>query len=174
MLVIVSGLQGTGKTAVAKRIAAKLHAALLRTDVLRKTLVDIPQYTEEEKQRVYDEMFSRAQKLLHENRDVVLDATFIKQRNRDQAKKIAEQARTDFKIVEIICPEDIIRNRIAGRMQDESEAGFEQYLKNKRLFEQIMQEHIIIDNSGTLDDIDAQLENTFEVYATEPVGGDRF
>lgn len=158
-MIIVCGLQGTGKTTVAKRIAAKIGAVSLRTDAIRKELKEVPQYTEQEMQDVYDEMFSRAQKLLLKNRNVILDATFTKKRNRDQAKKIAEEAKTDFKIVKVVCSrDDIIRKRIRERSGDASEAGVEIFERNKSLFEPIVEEHIVIDNSGTLEDIDEQLE----------------
>jgi len=36
MLIIVCGLPGTGKTSLARKIAEKIYAVLLRTDVVRK------------------------------------------------------------------------------------------------------------------------------------------
>ena len=53
-LIIVCGLQGTGKTTVAKKIAEKINAVILRSDVLRMEILKDPKYTEEEKQKIYD------------------------------------------------------------------------------------------------------------------------
>jgi len=106
-------------------------------------------------------MLSRARKFLQENKNVILDATFAKKENRDKAKKIAEGVNADFKIVEVVCSEDAVKMRIDERDKDESDARFEHYLKHKKLFEPITEEHIIIDNSGTFEDTDKQLIKYF-------------
>jgi predicted kinase len=64
MLFVVCGLQGTGKTAVSRLISWKTGAVLLRTDVIRRELFEKPTYSEEEKNRVYEEMFARDQELM--------------------------------------------------------------------------------------------------------------
>jgi len=127
---------------------------LLRTDVIRKEIIEKPTYSEVEKQKIYDEMFSRAKVLVEKGRDVILDATFAKKENRDKAKKITK----NFRIVEIICPENIVKERIEKRFEDESEAKFEHYLKYKQFFEPIEDQHIVIDTSK---DINNQLEKFF-------------
>jgi predicted kinase len=157
MLIIVCGLQGTGKTTVAKRIAEKINAILLRTDVLRKELVQVPQYTKEEKRRVYDEMFARAKSLLQNDVGVVLDANFSEQSYRNQARELAQKTHTEFKIVEVDTPEKIVKTRLENRFGDESEAGYREYLRNRDLFEPITEDHILIDNSGALNDTDLQI-----------------
>jgi len=154
MLIIVCGLQGTGKTSVAKKIASKIDGILLRTDVIRKEIIKKPTYSEEEKQSVYDEMFSRAKELIEGGKDVILDSTFAKKENRDKAQEITK----DFRIVETICPENIVKERIEKRFEDESEAKFEHYLKYKQFFDSIKEKHSIIDTSK---DIDEQLEKFF-------------
>lgn len=154
MLVIVCGLQGTGKTTVAEKIAGKINGVLLRTDVIRKEILKNPIYSEEERQEIYDEMFLRTKDLLKENEYVILDAVFAKKENRKKAKKISK----DFKIIETICPEKIVKERMKNRFEDESEARFEHYLKYKKLFEPITEEHIIIDTSKNMD---RQLEKFF-------------
>lgn len=159
-LTIVCGLQGTGKTTVAKRISEGMDAVLMRTDVLRKEL-KIFKYSEEDKQKVYDEMFSRVQKLLQENKNVVLDATFIKQKNRDRAQQIAEEVNAGFKVVEVVCSDNVVKRRIEKRTGDESEAGFKQYLISRKSFETVLGRHITIDNSGTVNETIKQLDKYF-------------
>src|SRR5437667_5801 len=44
MLILVCGLQGAGKTTVAKRIATIISALILRTDVIRKQLWELRRY----------------------------------------------------------------------------------------------------------------------------------
>ena len=156
MLIIICGLQRTGKTTVAKKIAEKIDGALLRTDILRKELTDRPRYSEEERQRAYNEMFSRAEKLLGQGKDVILDATFVRKEDRNKAKILSGEE--NFKIIETICPEEIVKKRFEKAPKNESEANFETYLKYKETFEPVTEDHIVIDTSQ---DVDAQLEKFF-------------
>lgn len=161
MLVIVCGLQGTGKTTIARKIAEKTGSAQLRTDDIREELIKKPKYTEEEKQSVYNEMLSRTQGLLQRNKNVVLDATFVREENRLQAGKIAELANTNFIVVEVVCCEDAIRGRIKRRFVDEGGAQFGIYQEYKKSFEPISEKHIVIDNSGNLKDVSEQINKYF-------------
>ncbi|MBN2542852.1 AAA family ATPase [bacterium] len=161
MLIIVCGLQGTGKSSIAKEVTFRINAVLLRTDVLRFQLYEQPTYTEDEKQRVYDEMFMYAEDLLKEGKNVVLDATFMKEANRRKAKDVAQNAEVDLKIVEVVSNDEIIRQRLQAREQDESEAEYHHYLRYKEIYEPIKEEHIIIDNSGSLEETTKQLDKIF-------------
>jgi len=159
MLILVCGLQGAGKTTVAKRIATMVSALTLRTDVIRKQMFEAPQYTELEMQRVYDEMFLRARKLLQEKRTVVLDATFLKELNRNQAKELAEESESDFMVVAVQCDdEQVIKKRIRERV-DPSDATYDVRLTSK--FEPIVGAHVIVNNCGSVEGIDDQLQKYF-------------
>ena len=57
MLIIICGLPGTGKTFIAKKLAPKINAEHLSTDRIRKELFPEPTYSEDEKNKVYVEMF---------------------------------------------------------------------------------------------------------------------
>lgn len=161
MLIIICGLPGSGKTVVAKRIAEITKAILLRTDVIRKELIKQPTYSEEETEKTYEEMFLRARRLLEENKNVVLEATFAKREWRFKAIKIAEASNADFKIVEVVCSENVIKERINRRTGDESDADFKIHLKYKNLFEPIMENHIVINNSGLFEETEKQINQYF-------------
>ena len=161
VLVIVCGLQGVGKTVVAKKLVKKINGVLLRTDVVRKELFKNSEYTEEEKQKVYKEIFNKAKRLLQEGKDVVLDATFAKKELRIRAEEIAKDFNFDFKVVKVLCEESIVKKRIEKRTNDESEARFKHYLEYKKLFEPIEGNYIIIDNSMGLQNLDEQINKYF-------------
>jgi gluconokinase len=123
--------------------------------------LEISLYSEDAKQMVYNEMFSRARNLLSENKNVVLDATFIKQINRSQAQQIAKEVKADFRIIQILSSDEAVKPRIEKRVGDESEARFEQYLNSKYAFETIIGDHITIDNSGSIENAFSQLDKYF-------------
>lgn len=151
MLIVFCGLPATGKTTLAAKLAKKTGATILRTDVIRKEIIMAePKYTEEEKELVYAEMFSRAQKLLSAGKNVILDANFYKKSQRCNAKSIAERAKTKFFLVECVLPEEEVRKRMNLRKaaKDESDANImEIYYKIKAAWEPIAEPHIVVDTS---------------------------
>lgn len=158
-MIIVCGLPGTGKTTVAKKIALKIGGILLRTDVIRKELKE-ENYSQKARQGVYDEMFRRARQLLKESQNVVLDATFYSRKWRKIAKNIAKSLKVDFKIIEVVCPQELVRKRMQKRKGDESEAEYKHYLIYKKLFQPVKEKHTTIDTSRG---IDRQLSRVFNI-----------
>ncbi len=150
MLILVCGLPGTGKTTIASLLASKLNAAHLRTDVIRKEMFDNLTYSGEEKQKVYLEMLKRAKGCL-DKRTVILDATFPSAKLRTSAVKIAEDNKIPWCIVETIAPESIIRKRLDKRRGDASDANFTHYLEQRKSFEAISEEHIVVDTSKNIE-----------------------
>ena len=53
MLLLVSGLPGTGKTFFAEHLSRQLNAEHLNTDKIRKQEIENRSYSEEKKQLVY-------------------------------------------------------------------------------------------------------------------------
>jgi predicted kinase len=161
MLIIISGLQGTGKTTIAKIISKKLEMRLLRTDILiKKSFPDI-KYTLREIELVYKEFFSQAEKILKDKKNLILDATFYKKNYRTQAEKLAKKFKIKFIIMEVICSEENIKKRIKNR-KDESDADFNIYKKYRNNFEQIKKSHFIIDNSKSLLNTKKQINKFIE------------
>lgn len=149
-LIIICGLPGVGKTTVAKKLAAKTKAILLRTDVIRKESKKVD-YSEKVMRGVYEKMFFQAKNLLKEGKDVILDATFYARKRRGVAKKIAKEVGAGFKIVEVICPKNLVKKRMKKRKRDESEAEFKHYLIFTKLFEPVKEKHLIIDTSKNIE-----------------------
>ncbi|MFH1105962.1 MAG: AAA family ATPase, partial [Candidatus Aenigmatarchaeota archaeon] len=141
MIILVAGLPGTGKTSVARELSKKLGAELLRSDVIRKEILGKRTYAQEEKFAVYDEMFERAERI----KNVVLDATFYKEELRNRARKLANALGTELFIVECVCPEELVKERLEKRYGDDSEAGYAAYKVVKREFEPIKEWHIVTD-----------------------------
>lgn len=148
-LIVYCGLPGVGKSTASAYTAETLGATRYRSDEVRKELFDEPAYSSEEGEATYEELFSRARSELEAGRDVVVDATFGSRRARDRVAAVATEAGADLAFVHIICPAEVVRERIAER-EDVSDADFEVHLAHREEFEPFEREHVRIDNSGTV------------------------
>lgn len=162
-LLIISGLPGTGKSYLADKIAGKLCLKVLRTDEIRKELAGISReehkyekfkkgiYSKEMNERTYREMFNRTKKFLKEGKSCILDATFSMRKDRKMAEKIAREAGAVFLIIECICPEEIVIERMKKRIKKGtiSDATIGIYQRMKEQFEQIRDDepHLTVDTS---------------------------
>jgi predicted kinase len=72
MIVIVTGLPGSGKSYFASRLASMLDADYINSDRIRKNLFTQRTYSEEEKLKVYEEMLLQMRKAVENNNNVVL------------------------------------------------------------------------------------------------------
>jgi predicted kinase len=154
-LYIVCGLPGTGKSTVAKLMADRVNATILRTDEIRRRLYPVRTYSPDESQHVYAEMFSHAAARLKEGGNVLLDATFVAATHRATPIALAADLGVSYQLVHVTSSEALIRERLAARTNDPSEADFAIYLRLKRQFEPITEAHMLIDNRGTLADLTA-------------------
>jgi hypothetical protein len=157
MLIMVCGLQGTGKTTIAKLINSEINGILISSDVIRKELFRNRNYGKDETKKNYDEMIRRAKCYIDEGQNVVLDATFAKKEYRDKAKSITKK----FIIIETICPENIVKERLKNRKNSYSEADYNIYLLRKNAFEPIEEEHITIDTSNN---IESQMSEFYRIF----------
>jgi len=149
MLIIVCGLPGSGKSSLSRSLKKVFSAVYLNSDVIRKQIFSSPAYTEDEKRRVYFEMANQAEKILA-GRNVIVDATFYKKRYREIMKEAARDAGTRYIIIECTLPEDVIRSRLAKRMEFRkgvSDAGYDVYLEMKGNFDPIDERHLTVDCS---------------------------
>jgi len=134
-LVAFGGLQGTGKSFVARRLAPRLGAAPgalhLRSDEIRKRRAGLPPerrlppeaYRPEESAAVHAEMFDLARAALAAGRSVVLDAMFLDPAMR--AGAAAAAAPHAFAGFWLDAPLDLLRARVAARTADASDATVE-------------------------------------------------
>ncbi|MDJ1431144.1 AAA family ATPase [Halostagnicola sp. A-GB9-2] len=149
-LVVVCGLPGTGKTTVARDLTERTGGTLMRTDVVRKDLFPEPEYTDEEVQATYDELFDRTRSALEQDGIAVLDGTFRRESLRDRARRVARKTDATFDLVRVTCSEKVVRERINERENDESDADFSVHKLLQSEFEPPTIAHQTVDNSGSV------------------------
>ena len=151
MLLVVSGLPGTGKSTVAGTLAAHTSMARISSDAVRKELAGIPPgshapsgygegiYTPEFTEKTYGEMIARARALLAEGRSVILEATFSGRDHLGRAARAAEELGADFRVVECTAPDGLVMERLAARKdrapapgEAVSDADWAIYLEQKK------------------------------------------
>ena len=150
LLIVFCGLPGVGKSTASGYAAEQLNATRYRTDEVRQSLFENPEYTPEEMQQTYEELFSRVRNALESGADVVVDATFNQASHRERARTVADDADASLTFVRVTCPERVVIDRINRRQDDPSDADVSVYREHRDAFEPLECDHIRIDNSATV------------------------
>ena len=159
MIILVCGYPGVGKTTLANELGSFINARVLSTDKIRKEIIEIPNYSEEEKQLIYDIIILIAKYLHNTGINCILDATFNTQKAREDIKRELNLTSNQFKIVECICPEELVITRIQNRKKSYSDADLSIYRMIKQTYEPIQEKHIIVDTSQSLKKMVAEVAN---------------
>ena len=149
-LVVVCGLSGTGKSAVAATLHTRTGFTHLNSDVVRKRLAGLPPtarvrdaydtglYSAELSERTYATLFAEAEQQLAAGHGVILDATFQRRSGRDTARALAAAHNVPCLIVECRCSEATVRERLqarAARGDSPSDADWQVYVEQRQRYE---------------------------------------
>lgn len=146
MIIIVFGLPGSGKSYFASRLAKRLEATYVSSDVVRKQLFTVRKYAGEEKTKVYDVMNKEMKEAIQQGKDIVLDATFYKENIRNEFKETAEAFKEKIIFIEVWADQKIILKRLSMK-REHSEADFSVHLHIKKVFEPLKSDHVIIQST---------------------------
>jgi predicted kinase len=149
MIIIICGLPGVGKTALAKDLEAIIKGSVvLSTDKIRKELISQPTYKKQERRLIYDVMLLLAKYLHIAGIDCILDATFNRESSRKEVIERLSLTQDQLCIVECTCPEEIAISRLKNRQDSYSDADISVYRKMKRIYEPVKgARHIVVDTS---------------------------
>ena len=93
----------------------------------------------QQKKMVYDELFHRIAAMLKEGETVILDGTFYERSLRERIYTIAKENNTRIYLVECVCSENFVRERLEKRRSIADDASyvdkFQVYLKVKKAYE---------------------------------------
>lgn len=169
-LVITHGLSGSGKTWLARQLVLSHDLIHLRSDVERKRLfgltetaqsgsaIDTGIYSREATQATYEHLAFLAEACISSGFSVIIDATFLKRKQREIFHHLAQQLKCDFRILDCTTDLSRMRQRIQTRAQqggDASEADLavleKQLRKQKPLHREEQKFALQIDTSGEVD-----------------------
>lgn len=126
VLIAIGGQSGTGKTVLARALAAGVGscpgAVHLRTDTERKARGAPVDYAPAARGAVYRQMLDRAGQVLAAGRSVVLDATFLDPALRKAAEDLAVRSACRFRGLLLSAPLPVLIDRISRRQEDPSDA----------------------------------------------------
>lgn len=150
VLITISGLPGTGKTYLARRIAERLPLALLESDALRKTLFPRPDYSPAENTRLFSSINRLMGRLLDSDISVLLDATNLTENVRQRYYRMARRHGAPLYLVLVEAPPSLVRRRLKERQGCSgcrSDADWTVYQKMKAGMERIRRPHYMVDTS---------------------------
>jgi predicted kinase len=153
--IVMRGYPGTGKSTIARAIAAALHAPLIDRDIIRQMAVDIFGKLPTVGQFSYELMFALARAQLELGLSVVLDTPLTYRRTYEQAMELASTFHTPMLVVHCQCPSEVQKRRLEGRKGQVSAfqiTSWEEWERWQPRFERFDDGGCIIDTSRPLDD----------------------
>lgn len=117
MLVVMAGLPGTGKSALAGRLAGELSGVVLSKDTVRAALFPRPvlDYSAEQDEIAMGAVYAAAGYVLagDPGRVVILDGrTFSKAAQVGTVATFAESVGQSARVIECVCTDDVARGRL--------------------------------------------------------------
>ena len=135
LLLLTVGLSGSGKSTVALELLQALGAVRVRSDVERKRLAGLAAtarpsaqqtaqlYGPAMTQRTYARLNALAATLLQAGLNVIVDAAALRRHERDALRALAAECDADFRLIECVAPEAVLRARIARRQAEDHDAS---------------------------------------------------
>lgn len=134
-LLVTHGLSGSGKSHLSQRLLGRAGAIRLRSDVERKRLFGMDAlhdasappgeglYTADAMQRTYEHLLAQAMHALDAGYPTIVDATFLRARERDAFREAARARGVPFTILQCRAEPTLLRERVAARHAGRTDAS---------------------------------------------------
>lgn len=150
-LVVLVGPPGAGKSAIAEALGECTPVVVLRVGDVRNELIDAPEYSFAENQRVVHALRGAAGKLLRQRVAVVLDNANLTEFERSPLYHLADRHGARLILVEVTAPTNVVlerlRDRPAGMEQRDPGSATDVYHRIAGRQEPIAREHYTVDTS---------------------------
>ncbi len=135
LLLVMCGLSGSGKTWLARRLAERLGAVQIRSDVERKRRAGLEAlartqsavaeglYSSRMSAAVYEDLARAAEDILAGGCSAIVDAACLRRGQRSRFADLAARLGVPSRLVYCEAPVETLRARIDARERDASEAG---------------------------------------------------
>jgi aminoglycoside phosphotransferase family enzyme/predicted kinase len=166
LLILFSGLMGTGKSTLAEALGKETGFPVISSDITRKKLAGVASnerhfeqfdsgiYSPEATSATYEELFARAKEYLQQGQPVILDASFKKHNMRQALIDLAQENSAEAYIIECVLDEAEVKKRLDKRVAEGSisDGRWEIFETQKRDFDKITEfprrNHVIINTSA--------------------------
>ncbi|HVO64123.1 MAG TPA: AAA family ATPase [Terriglobales bacterium] len=158
MIILMAGLPGTGKSTLAKALAAKLSGTILSKDTIRHAIFDPRdvEYSTEQDDFCMEIMLQAAAYIFQRdhNRYIFLDGrTFSRRYQIDRAIDFAQHLSQPWRILECTCSDETAKTRL--EQASDHPAGnrdFDLYQEVKCRFEPITLPKSVVDTDTPVDE----------------------
>ncbi len=127
-LFAVGGLSGSGKSHLALLACGIERAIIIRSDATRKRIIaggcaPLDPYGADMNARTYETMFTAAKIVLASGFSVILDATFLRQRDRERVRQLAVSLGVKSRIFWLEVDEQVLRQHVRKRMREKTDVS---------------------------------------------------
>jgi len=132
-LIVMHGFSGSGKTWLSQRLLARLPAIRLRSDIERKRKFGLEEtassdsaagegiYLPQARSDIYATLVAAAETVLGLGQNVIVDASFLADTDRQRFRELAHRLDADFRIVSTSADTEELLRRLRGRQQERND-----------------------------------------------------
>lgn len=170
VLVVVSGLPGTGKSHFSATLAERTPMAIVETDVMRRVLSPTPKYTAAESARLFKACHLLMEDLLLQGITVLFDATNLVEAHRERLYNVAHKTDARLIVVRVEAPVEVISRRLEDRETGvatggNSTADRSVYRRMVATVEPIRRNHYVVDTSRDITPVVEKVSREIDRWA---------
>jgi predicted kinase len=125
-LIIISGLPGTGKTTLAKKISDKFNFPMISVDEIKEVMWNTMghefdfEFSDKIGRTSFELVFYYTEASLSKNISLVVEAHFNLEKNNERINKLKEKFKTNLLQIHCDCETEVLRKRFKERMEKDS------------------------------------------------------